>query len=455
MLSLGWCLLWHISKWREYPGIHRKLRELKEEGKLTSEQWQKRRNERLRSLLIFAGSHVPYYRNLFAQVDFNPEVAELPNDLERVPLLTKEVVRKHLNELIAENANRSQLFENATGGSTGVPLKFYQDLEYQTTAEAVDAYVRGWWGVRPYDRTASIWGADREFHELSIKERLYEIRQRARSLNAFRMSDESLLEFCQMVTHWRPPYLMGYSSALEALAQCAKNHGINNFSFKAIRSTAETLWPHQRVLIEEALNGPVFNFYGSREVNNIAAECPEEKNLHLISTWRYIEIVDDKGNQVPDGQTRYIAVTDLSNYAMPFIRYRNEDMARMAKGICQCGRPSPVIEELLGRSTDIIRTARGNIVHGEYFTHLFYGRNDIQQFQVHQTALDRIVVRYIPDGEPPVEYMNEVAEKIRTRLGDSVVVEIRECKEIPIPPSGKHRFTISDVKEADLTNLNY
>ena len=429
--------------------------ELKAEGKLTSEQWQKRRNERLRSLLIFAESQVPYYRNLFAQLDFNPEVAELPNDLERIPLLTKEIVKKHLNDLIPENANRSKLFENATGGSTGVPLKFYQDIEYQATAVAIDAYVRGWWGVRPYDRTAFVWGADREFHELSFKERLYEIRQRTISINAFRMTDESLLEFCKMITRWRPHYLMGYSSALEALAQCAKKHGINNLSFKAIRSTAETLWPHQRDLIVEVLNGPIFNFYGSREVNNIAAECSEEKRLHLISTWRHIEIVDDKGNQVLDGQPGYIAVTDLSNYTMPFIRYRNEDMAIMATKPCSCGRPSPVIKELLGRSTDIIRTASGDIIHGEYFTHLFYGRNDIQQFQVHQTALDRIVVRYIPDGEPPVEYMNEVAEKIRTRLGESVAVEIKECKKIPIPPSGKHRFTISDVKEADLTNLSY
>ncbi|MCK5245046.1 MAG: hypothetical protein KAJ90_07225, partial [Desulfobacterales bacterium] len=82
-------------------------------------------------------------------------------------------------------------------------------------------------------------------------------------------------------------------------------------------------------------------------------------------------IVDDKGNHVPDGQTGYIAVTDLSNYAMPFIRYRNADMAIMAQKPCPCGRPSPVIKELLGRSTDIIRTAHGDIIHGEYFTHLF------------------------------------------------------------------------------------
>lgn len=440
-----WGLHWYFSKNREYPGIHKRIVELKREAKVTAKEWIKLRDQRLRRLLIFARNHVPFYGKVFEKVGFDPVSASLPNELEFVPLLTKDLVREQLRNLIADTADRSQIFENATGGSTGVPLKFYQDLHYQTIEAAIDAYVRGWWGIRPHERTALVWGADREFPELSFKERLYEMRQRTRSLNAFRMTDESLHEFCRMLKRWRPRYLMGYSSALAALAKCAKDNRMDGFEFTAIRSAAQMLFTQQRQLIEEVLNGPVFNFYGSREVSNIAAECPEERRLHLISTWRYVEIVDDKGFQVPDGESGYIAVTDLTNFAMPFIRYLNGDMARMATNQCSCGRPSLVLEKLLGRSTDIIRTAQGDIIHGEYFTHLFYGRNDIRQFQVHQTALDRVVLRYVPAGEPPREFIKEAVGKIHERLGTGVFIHVEVCNEIPVPPSGKHRFTISDV----------
>jgi phenylacetate-CoA ligase len=171
----------------------------------------------------------------------------------------------------------------------------------------------------------------------------------------------------------------------------------------------------------------------------------------MISAWRYIEVVDGKGQPVPDGETGYIIVTDLTNYTMPFIRYRNEDMGRISKELCPCGRPSPVLEEILGRSTDLIRTPKGDIIHGEFFTHLFYGQNEIRQFQVHQKSLDHIILRYVADTEPSEALMNKLTGKIRAQIGENVRLDIEACNEIPLPASGKHRFTISDVRETDIT----
>lgn len=446
-------LHWYLSKKREHPGIHERLRDIRDECGLTIHEWTELRNRRLRQILTFSGHHVPYYRRVFEQTGMAPDFANLPKDMRRIPILTKSVFLEHQEELRAETAKVPTVFENATGGSTGVPLKFFQDQNYHTTAAALDAYVREWWGIQPYDRTAFIWGADREFHQLSIKERLYEWRARSRSLNAFRMTDESLLKFCRMLMRWHPPYLMGYSSALEMLAKCALNHGIHNLRFKAIRSSAEMLWPHQRQTIAAAFGSPVYNFYGSREVNNLAAECPEEGRMHLISSWRYIEILDEEGQPVPDGELGYIVITDLSNYTMPFIRYRNEDMGSIAKEPCLCRRPTPVLEKLLGRSTDLIRTPQGEIIHGEFFTHLFYGCNNIRQFQVHQNALDRLVIRCVPKGELCEEPIKEIVNRIHERLGPDVTVEVKVCNEIPVPASGKHRFTISDVNGMDLKSI--
>ncbi|MDY6839794.1 MAG: hypothetical protein SWH78_17690 [Thermodesulfobacteriota bacterium] len=444
-----WSLHYRLFKGIEFPGIHQKLRNISNESQLSTSEWKELRNQNLRNLLIFAANNVPYYQMVFKQTGFDPHRAKLPDEMIRLPILTKSTVRHNTPQLIAQPARKSHMFENATGGSTGRPLRFFQDTNYKTTGAALDAYVRAWWNIKPYDRTALVWGEDREFYDMSLRERFYRWRSRKRSLNAFRMNHETLHEFCRMLNRWRPPYLMGYASALEALAKCAKDNGINTLKFRAIQSTAEVLYPHQRTQIEEAFNTPVYNFYGSRESSNLAAECPEHRNLHLISTWRYVEIIDEKGRSVQEGEPGYIVLTDLSNYAMPFIRYRNEDIARLTHKPCLCGRPSPILKDLLGRSTDIIYTPRGHIIHGEYFTHLFYGRDDIRQFQIRQTALNRLVVRYVPLGDPPVQYMRQVAAKIRSTMGEEVTIDIELCTDIPVPRSGKRCFTISDIDPKD------
>lgn len=238
---------------------------------------------------------------------------------------------------------------------------------------------------------------------------------------------------------------MGYSSALEAMARHVRAHGMRGLTCKAIRSSAEVLWPHQRKLIEETFQAPVFNFYGSREVNNIAAECPEGHRLHCISTWRHIEIVDSHGLPLPDGQVGHIVVTDLSNSYMPLIRYRNDDMGSLSSVPCPCGRPSPTIDQLIGRSSDLLRTKTGDLVHGEWVTHLFYGCDSIRRFQLHQTSLDRIILKYVPIGQPPAGLLRSIQEKIRSRMGQDMTVELEACDDIPVPPSGKYRFTLSSV----------
>jgi len=106
----------------------------------------------------------------------------------------------------------------------------------------------------------------------------------------------------------------------------------------------------------------------------------------------------------------------------------------------------PVIEELLGRSTDLIVTPDKKIIHGEYFTHLFYGREDIRQFQIHQKSLNHLIIKYVSDKGPLNHFMLEIEKKIRSKLGYDIHVTIELCDQIPVPASGKHRFTISDVK---------
>lgn len=445
MLDLIYRWHWKIMKRRKFSGIHRRIENLEKDEHLTCEEWQSRIWNRLRNILVFANANVPFYKEIFKSVGFDPQKAVLPKDYFRIPLLTKSIISTIEKKLLSEANQNAKVYENMTGGSTGNPLRFYQDHNYKELSEALYAYVCLWWGIKPYDRTAFIWGADREFQDLSIKERFYNWRYRTRSLNAFRMAEDDLHRFYTMLIKWRPPYLMGYSTALETFAKFIADNKYTGLQFKAIRSSAEMLYPHQRKIIAQNLNGPVYNFYGSREINNIAAECPEENNLHLISTYRYVEISDDDGYPVTAGTPGNLVITDLSNLTMPFIRYRNNDIGIMAKEKCPCGRPSPVLESILGRSSDMIRSPNGDLIHGEFFTHLFYGIPHIKQFQIHQTHLEQLKLLLVTENNFLPQNLDHITYKIRERMGKKIQIKIENVDKIPVPLSGKHRFTISDL----------
>jgi len=437
---------WHISVSREFPNVDTYINELSTENSLSGQQWQNRLMDRLKNLLVYAQQQIPFYQKIFAKVNFDPLTANLPAEMVKIPILTKSVIQKNLPELVGRNINNNDIFENTTGGSTGVPLKFYQDSMYSTIANAIEVKVRTWWGIKPYDKTAIIWGADREFHDLSFKEKIYQWRSRIRAINAFKMNDADLDAFCKMLMKWKPAYLVGYSSALEYLARFALQNGYTGIRFKAIRSSAEMLWPQQREIIEKCFQSPLYNFYGSREVNNLAAECPQQHALHLLSTWRYVEITDEHGQPVPAGSPGQIVVTDLSNYTMPFIRYQNEDSGQFQKDPCPCSRPSPVLEHLLGRSSDLIQSPNGQIIHGEFFTHLFYGNSSIQKFQAHQTDQNTLHIRYVSDNVLAADFLETMKTKIKAKMGNKMQIHFEQCREIPLAKSGKHRFTISDLK---------
>jgi phenylacetate-CoA ligase len=213
----------------------------------------------------------------------------------------------------------------------------------------------------------------------------------------------------------------------------------------AVKSTAEVLTDEERTTIEQAFRCPVYNFYGSREVNNLAAECPAHKGLHVNALTRYIEVVDETGKPLGPLQPGRILVTDLTNYAMPFIRYEIEDIGTWSGAQCKCGRPFPVLANVLGRKTDFIVTPSGKLIHGEYFTHLFYGMPAVSQFQLVQDSLDHVRMEVVLSPGASESSLDSLRSRLSESMGAGVRCDVETVQQIERPPSGKHRFTVSSV----------
>jgi phenylacetate-CoA ligase len=266
---------------------------------------------RLRALLAHAQQHVPYYRALLAQVGFDPDRLRSAADLQRLPFLTKDLIRAHADALKSDRAVGLARF--TTGGSSGAPLIFYIGRERVSHDVAAKWRATRWWGVDIGDVETVVWGSPIELTRQDRVKQLRDALMRTELLPAFEMGEARLDEFLQRLHRRRPRMLFGYPSALSRIAQHAQRRGVrlDDVGVRVAFVTSERLYDEQRQAIEAAFGCPVANGYGSRDAGFIAHQCPSG-GMHLTAEDVLVEIVDEEGQVLPAGQVGEIVVTHLA-----------------------------------------------------------------------------------------------------------------------------------------------
>ena len=127
---------------------------------------------------------------------------------------------------------------------------------------------------------------------------------------------------------------------------------------------------------------------------------------------------------------------------MPLVRYRNEDLAVLNDRRCGCGRGLPLIEKLQGRLSDIIRSPGGRLIHGEFFTHLFYDVRHLSRFQVKQIRSDHLEIRLVASDGFSLSDQQTIERAILTHGDAAFRITWLRVDEIPSGQSGKYRFII-------------
>jgi phenylacetate-CoA ligase len=421
------------------------FRELETHQWLSPQQVQELQWNKLKALLAHAYEHVPYYRQLFDEHGIEPAGIQTPDDYLCVPLLTKEIMQAHQSSLVARNISRDQLLENHTGGSTGQPLTFYQDLSYRRYASAGLAWGFHMCGFRPGARQAFMWGSD--YDSTAHKGWQNQLRDWFKNvlwINVFDLTESSLVKAARLLSRWKPDFMWGYTSSIEMLAKTVRKYQIRGIQPQAIQLTAEVVTQVQRQLVEETFGCRVFNRYGCREVSLVAHECSMHSGLHLLADNNYVEFLQD-ARPVSAGQEGSLIITNLNNYAMPLLRYEIGDTGIPAQTPCECGRGYPLMAMAQGRLVDIIVSPSGKLLHGEFFTHLFYKTQGIRQFQVIQETPQDLCVKIVPgDGFSPAT-LQFLEQAIHDHADRDFVVHFELCDQIPLSASGKYRFTMSRI----------
>lgn len=405
------------------------------------------RVERLRALLVHAGDHVRYYRDLFSRIGFDPRSVRSVADLQALPFLDKPVIRAHTEALKADDARGLARFN--TGGSSGVPLIFFIGLERVSRDVAAKWRATRWWGVDIGDPEVVLWGSPIELGAQDRVKLLRDRLMRTKLLPAFEMSDSKVDGFIADIRAMRPKMLFGYPSAFAHIARHARRQGVrmDDLGIEVVFVTSERLYDHQRTLIEQVFGAPVANGYGGRDAGFIAHQCPSG-SLHITAEDVIVEIVNRDGHVLPAGESGEIVVTHLATRDFPFVRYRTGDVGVLAAPDdppCACGRTLPVLKEVQGRSTDFIVAHDGTVMHGLALIYIVRDMPGVAGFRIEQESLERTCVKVVAEAGYPADGDERIRDGMKARLGRNVEVVVEHVARIPAEGSGKFRYVVSRV----------
>jgi phenylacetate-CoA ligase len=411
---------------------------------LAAYQWQ-----RLQRVLSHAYAKVPYYRRIFQANGLHPAELRGLADTSRLPFLSKRILAQSFAALTADDVRAYRPMELRTSGTTGEPVRFLVDRAANVLEFVYYWRLWGWHGYRLGTRFAEL--SAESFLPIEANRGQYGRYERfvGRLLvNSLLLSRANAREYVALLRRYRPRFLKGLPSNLYVLALLCDgiaNHGI---TFRAMFAQGENLLAHQRQLVERVFAAPVYDCYGHLERTAAISQCPHG-SYHVHSDYGLVELVaperePELAYPLGPGQTVLEVVgTSLHNLSMPLIRYRTGDLVivNARRGACPCHRSFPVVDAIVGRSTDIVVTADGRAI-----TALYVALDRVPGVacaQIVQESPETLLVHVVPDDEDPAELRDLVVRAIHAFTGPSMRVLVHMCRVDDIHASdGRKRKSI-------------
>jgi phenylacetate-CoA ligase len=368
----------------------------------------------------------------------------------KLPVLTKAGLRKNFNALISRSFQADKLVPYHSGG-TGDPVHFYVTKDSLSWEIAAEFRAYGWAGYHLGDPCFVLWGsrADLSKH-MSMVLRFTKRLENVLTVDAFLMPDEVLSRYASLLKKFNPQIVRGYAHSVSLLARYLLENGVDNVRPRAVITTAEILTDSRRKIIEEAFGCPVFDYYGSREVGGLAAECEAHCGNH-ISVENVVMEFTQEGERVAAGEKGAILLTSLRNFGMPFIRYQIGDVGKPLDDVCACGRGLPLMSSIDGRTMEFLRVldkSSGRVVSvspGVFEVALGY--LPLKQYRIYQESLKKIVIKAVKKDEYSQEHTDFMNRYVRNYFGNDVSIEIEFVDDLPPMPSGKRPLAVSKLDQ--------
>lgn len=411
-------------------------------------------NKKLEKIVKAAYENTVFYRSIYKTILENNKIKEL--DFELLPIITKEDIYDNQLRILSQKVHKdyvnSLLIKHTTSGSTGVCMDIYWSEKNNNNSLLSLWYLRKKYYNINTDDLVCMFYANR-----TIKN--YEPKQmkigNCLSFSKSNLDKKRIFEIYLKICEFKPAYMIIEPSIAILLCDYIDSHHLEKIkSIKYIELTGEFLLPNVRKRIERTFDCITANQYGAYEVNSIAYECPEG-NMHIMNNNVFVEIIDKNNNVVRDGKEGEVCVTSLTNYTMPFIRYKIGDYGKICVDKkCKCGNNAPILEIVNGRSNDYILCKNGERIHSSVFTKVIEKiniklGNIIVQYQIHQLDYYDFLFKLVLLEDIEIQDLIEAfVESFDEKRLFEINVSFEFYDEIfPDDNTGKLYYFINDMKK--------
>lgn len=402
--------------------------------------WQE---AQLSRVLSDAKKNIPYYR-----------MHASGNRLTDFPVLKRNVVKDHAEELSLPERITTTTIRDTTSGTTSLPVSFLLDRGHRERGAMQKAFFSEWAGCRLGDPIMKIWGVfPSEDWRQRMRMALSLWIRNMKMMDVVNVPAAVIDRYVQEIESSQPELIIGYANSMMEMAQYLYRKGRTVDYRGTILSSTSSLTPDKYEKIHRVFQCPIFDRYGSREMVDIACDCDRHEGLHVSPFMHHVEILDEADKPCPPGVMGRVVITQLFNPVMPLIRYDMGDMATWAEEPCSCGRNWPLLKTIDGRAISIFKQRDGGLISSYNFIVLVnkvIGQSRIIRMQIIQEDYNRFLVRLVL-RDPEHDYIQpsevrQMEERIGKQIGEQPEILFEVVEEIPLQASGKYLQSICKIQ---------
>ena len=437
---------------------------------LSLEKARQESNRQLHAYLIYCREYSRYWRERWPRDAEKFSIDEAPHVLKLLPILDKETLRNHLDDLRIDPASRrpgdgfppiGRTITVSSGGSTGVPSKVVIDAPYGVRCRATWDFMCRQMGWEPGEPVFFIWGSPNELRDmrLSWRKRLSSWLRGLHPMPAFGLTDVKIRAIREEIA--RKPHVQSalcFATTIETIVEYAEREGLTFRRLRRVISGGGMMHERLRRLITKHLADEVFDIYGGRDIGIVADETRAHDGLAVVSWLTHVEVLDEQGTHVPEGGVGQVHLTHVQNFASAMIRMATGDTARWHEGPGRNPLPTPRLTNLSGRITEHLLLPGGMVIDPSAVIHLIgviIAPPWVRKFQLVQHAATEFQLSVVAwEPQLPQEKLMELETRFTMELanlaGMPVQVRVVQVDDIPPAASGKHQYCVRRLGQPEL-----
>jgi len=355
--------------------------------------------KRFYALVSYLLSVSQYWRDYFVVLGRVESETPLIKNFSKLSLLNRDILNKDQQHFSLVNRSDDKTFFRRTSGSTSLPIRigvnkyeatvaYFSYLLRQDVFKNIDistllsrkfiiglgsSGLRHWMGDLIHMFPISM----KEIEDRDYRKKVYDA-----------------------VKNMEPVILGGFASLVSRFCTLMFNDGnYDPSSFLAIKLGSEPLIDEERKNLRKLLNIPIINELNCGEAGTIGFECASNLNrFHLNAERIILEIVDEKGHCLSDGNEGRMIVTALDRKVTPIIRYDLGDIGKIISEKCSCGVTLPLFEFCGRRGDEILLPNHTKIRVVQIYGGLMKAglARLAKQFQIIQNRVDNLQLLIVP-----------------------------------------------------------